>query len=405
MKKLLIVGLSFAVLLSGCAPSFDKDEEEIVQETNDSNEKAIIPKYNISESYYRTILPFKPGEARGLVAANLNTRLDIDEFEMGLMRIAQDSFSADKYYYQEGQYISKKTIQGWLSRKLTEKQLAAAKKEESENVGLNPPFDSSEVLEGLVDQTYEEGNYENEMSKSPIYLAHILEHNYLVKNKDDKVQLGGVVLGIALNSVHYYNLPDTLMGYPRETKIPQEEIEKEGKRIAEEVLNRVRRIKGLEKVPITIALFKQEDISSIAPGSFFAKTYVDEESKNIDDWEVVDEEYYFFPSSKASEDYREDSLMFSNFITDIDEFFPNYTGVIGRGFYVNEELRELTIDIPMQFYGKAEVIGFTQYVTGLVMDQFPNYINLQVYISSDKGPESLIIRETGQEKPFVHIYN
>ena len=40
---------------------------------------------------------------------------------------------------------------------------------------------------------FKEGN-----SNSPIYLAHILEHDYLIKGENDTVKLGGVVIGLAL---------------------------------------------------------------------------------------------------------------------------------------------------------------------------------------------------------------
>lgn len=377
------------LILSACAPSFEK-QEEVVQETNDSQEKAIVPKYNISDSYYRTISGFEPSAARGLVVSNLNTRLDVDEFETGLMRIAQDTFSPADYLFQDGQYLDKGTISNWLDRKLSPGQLEEEEMSESENLGLNPIDD-------------EQGTFEERKQNNPIYLASILEHNYLVKNDDGKFELGGVVIGLALNSVYYYNLPET--GYPREYEIDSAGLEKQGKQMAEEVLLRLRNIKGLENVPIVIALFKQEPKSSIVPGSFIAKADVKKESLMLEKWSEIDEEYYLFPSTKAMDTYREDSMRFLNFKADIDEYFPNYTGVIGKGFYKDEQLQQFTIEIPMQFYGKAEVIGFTQFVTGLVMEHFPSYISIQVYVSSVSGPESIIIRDAGDEDPFVHIYN
>ena len=109
MKKITFLGIVLAILLSGCAPKFDK-EQEIVSETDKSTEKAIVPNYQISKDYYKTMLPFKESEARGLVVSNLNTRYDIEEFETGLMRIAQKNFSPDKYFFREGQILKGSTI-------------------------------------------------------------------------------------------------------------------------------------------------------------------------------------------------------------------------------------------------------------------------------------------------------
>ncbi|WP_273127872.1 CamS family sex pheromone protein [Bacillus weihaiensis] len=396
MRKIYYLVLASFLLLTACAPNFG-EQEEIVKETeDDTTEKAIIPKYNISDSYYKMILPFQPGEARGLVTKQLNTRLDIDEFETGLMRLAQDTFSTDKYLYQEGQYIKSDVIKSWLSRKLTGKDLEAAKekakkeKKEYVELGLNPALPEPTEEAGL-----EEINEEN-----PIYLAHMLEHNYLIQ-KEDTGELGGIVLGLAMNSVHYYKQEN---GYAREYKIDRDELLAKGKEIAKEVVNRARSIQGLEDVPIVIGIYEQEESKSIVPGSFVAKTVVKEGSREVGKWTEIDEKYYFFPSADATSAHRDDAQMFSRFKDDIEEFFPNYTGVIGKAFYRNGEMSYLDIEIPMQFYGKAEVVGFTQFVTGKVMDYFPDYISLEVNIMSTTGQEALILKESDQEEPTVHIY-
>ncbi len=118
----------YAHALSLCAEFWGEEEQEMVQKTDKSKEKAIIPKYNISDSYYKMVLPFKAGKARGLTTERLNTRLDIDEFETGMMRLAQDSFSTDDYLFQEGQYLDEDTVTSWLARKKTGDDLKKRRK-------------------------------------------------------------------------------------------------------------------------------------------------------------------------------------------------------------------------------------------------------------------------------------
>lgn len=375
MKKLMTLLICALLTLSACAPKFNQ-EEKVVQEIENKKQKAIIPKYNISNSYYRTILPFQPGEARGLIVENVNTRLDMEEFELGLMRIAQEKFSPSQYLFQQGQYLDRKTIESWLKRK------------QGNGEGLNPALRN-------------EGTNAEKNKKSPLYISHILEHNYLVKTGNDKVKLGGVVIGLAMNSVHYY---ETEEGYPREVKISKSDMEKEGKKAAEEIVSRLRQMDGLKEVPIIIGLFEQQPKSSIVPGRFFAAGYVDKGSNSIKNWENINEEYYVFPSDEAQKNHRDDLVKFLNLKSDIEEFFPNYTGVIGRAFYRDDQLQQLTIDVVMQFYGKTEVIGFTQYVTGLLMEKMPDYIPISVYVSSVRGPESIIVKSPDKNEPFVHIY-
>ncbi|MHC0039460.1 CamS family sex pheromone protein [Pseudoneobacillus sp. C159] len=387
MKPFLMVLLSLFLLLSGCAPNFEK-QEEVVQEQQDSNKKAIIPKYQISDKYYRTILPFEPSKARGMVVGELNTRNDISEFETGLMRLAQGSFDPDQYLFQEGQTLDTKTVESWLKRKCLPGQLKEARLTESENIGLNP--------------TDEKQCSPRTRGNAPIYLASILEHNYLIKSDEKTVQLGGIAIGLALNSIHYYQPEE--FGPIFEEKIDPAVMEKEGKKIAAEVVRRLRAMPGLKEVPIMIGLFEQESKASVVPGHFFAYSTVGKGSANIDKWEKASDKYYLFPSSAATKDHRDDVTSFLNFKQDVEEYFPNFTGVVGKAFYKGEQLQNLNISISIQFYGRAEVIGFTQYVTGLVMEHFPDYISVQVDVSSVSGPEALIVRKAEAKEPFVHIY-
>lgn len=388
MRKLLSVALGIALFLTGCAPNFQK-KEEIVQDENNNEETAIIPKYNISDDYYRTILPFKHSESRGLVVNNVDTKYNLNEFETGLMRTAQNSFNPDKYFFQEGQYLDSKTVSSWLNRKFTPAQLKERGLEESENIGLNPLDD-------------EVGTIAERNKKNPIYLAHILEHNYLIKGENGKVSLGGVVIGLAMNSIHYYQ--KVQYGATFEEKIDHATLEQKGKEMATEIMKRLRGIEGLEEVPITIALFEQASRTSIVPGNFFAFSHANKGSSKLGDWKKIDEKYVLFPSAEATKEHRDDVTSFSNFKQDVEDYFPNFNGVVGRSFYVGGHLQELNIDIPIQFYGKTEAIGFTQFVTGKVMEHFPDYISVQVNISSVLGPEAIIVRKMDQKEPFVHIY-
>lgn len=386
MRKLSVLAISLVLLLSACAPKLQGQNQ--VVKTDKSKGKAIIPSYNISDNYYRTILPFQPGKARGLVVNDINTRYDLNEFEMGLMRIAQHSFDTKKYYFQEGKEISGDTIKLWLNRQYTPEQLKKNGIKPSDNIGLNP------VDTGTP-----------EAPSSPIYLAHILEHDYLTKDDKGNVSLGGVAIGLALNSTYYYRVTQSNGGFiEMEKSIPYDEMESQGKKIAAEVVKRMRSMKGLEDVPITIALFEQQSKTSIVPGNFIDYATVDKGSTNLNSWQKVNEKYYLFPSDEAQSAHRDDETQFLNFKQDVEQYFPNFNGVIGRAFYVDDQLQDLNITIPIQFYGKTEAVGFTQYVTGLVMEHFPKYLSVSVNVTSVNGPEALIVKKANDTDPFVYIY-
>ncbi|UFT99925.1 CamS family sex pheromone protein [Radiobacillus kanasensis] len=382
MRKKLILMLVGLLLLTSCAPSFDNSEEDIVEENQDqtNQETAIIPSYSLSEENYRVILPYKLGKARGVIVNQVFNRLDIDELEEGLKRHSKDVFEPDKYFFQEGQYLTEDIVYEWLG---------SAKPDEEGNQGLNPP---------LAENATKKQHQEN-----PRYLSHILEQDYLMKTGEDRVVLGGVSIGLAMKSVYRFQ---TEIGGPYFfEKISKQEMLSKGQELAQKIVERMRKMEGLSKVPIMVSLYREEAQDSMVPGNFVAKTVVEEGSSSVGDWEEINEKHVLFPSDEASENYKEDANNLSFFEQDIAEYFPNYTSVIGKGFYVNDELQKLTIEIPIQFNGKAEVVGFSQYVYGLVVEGFQPHYDLEINITSGDQQESLITREAGEEEPQVHIYH
>jgi protein involved in sex pheromone biosynthesis len=399
-KRIGLLLCCFSLILSGCSLSL-KNEDKVVQESNNNKkgEDAIIPRYSISNDYYKTILPFKPSKTRGAVVSNVDNRLDINEFELGLMRIVHEQYPTDEYLYQEGQLLSKKTVESWLKRKYTPSQLKE-KQEALKKANLNP---SSIVNDGLnpIENESKKLNEDEKAEASPIYLNHILEQDYL-KKSGKEVKIEGIAIGLAMNSVYYYQEEH---GYPRELKISQSDMLKQGKAIAQEILSRLRKTNEFKDIPITFAIFRQQSQSSVVPGSYVAMTSVSGNESSINGWDKINEKYYLFPSAAATADYRDDAMKMVNFKSDIENYFPNYTGVVGTGFYKDNELIQLKIDIPMQFYSKGEVIAFTQYVAGLMMDHFPSYLKVETNVFSANGQEALIVKEVDAKEPSVHIYN
>lgn len=405
IRGMLLSLTGILLLLTSCAP---KVEEEIVQNPDETTEQelSIVPSYQLSDDNYKMLLPFRPSKARGVVVNQLRNRLDIEEVEDGLRRHSIEFFDPGKYYFEEGQYLSESTVYDWLGRFPTDAQLdrkvddeIAKRKQDGRNYdeetirtslqqGLNPPLEED-------DDTTEE-----EYRESPRYLSHILEQNFLERKDDNTVELVGISIGLALKSEYSFNAEDK---GPYYEPISEKEMLKQGKELAQIVLERIRKIEGLENIPIMIALYQEETEASPVPGNFVAKTLVSGNDAQIGEWKSTNEEYVLFPSSVAKDNYFDDYEMISSFGQSISEYFPNYVGYIGEGFYLNEDLKKLSIEIPIEFYGSAEVVGFTQYTYGLVKSTFPNRYDIEIKISSNDKLESLIYREAGEEDPTVHI--
>src|SRR5699024_10993607 len=176
-------------------------------------------------------------------------------------------------------------------------------------------------------------------------------------------------------------------------------------KIAQTVLKEIREIEGLENIPVMIALFGEAEQSSPVPGNFIQKTVVNKGDNEIGKWEKINEEYILFPSNAAKEKYAKDYQSVKAFSEKIDSYFPNYVGVVGTGFYVDGELRKLSIDVQIEFYGKGEIVGFHQYAYGLVEEIFAKHYDIEVSVFSSDGAESLIFRDSGEEEPSVHIFH
>ena len=375
MRKMLLMPALVAVLLiGGCMPSLGGQEEELIQDSGESvEETVIIPDVKIKEEYYQTLLPFKKSASRGLITVTTRTKYDIQEVEEGLLRLSTRHYDPKNHYFQEGQYIDGETARLWLGNK-----------SENNPEGLNPS------KEGMTE--------EEEAEKSPTYLAHIVEQNFLVMTKDNKVKLEGISIGLAMNTIHY----SSRASGGKETEIPDKEIEKQGTLMAEEIIKRLRSQEGLEGIPIVVGLYKQGSRQSILPGTYFATVFA-EKGKAPSGWKLVDEKYVLFPSATNDEKYRDANTAFLNFKQAIDDYFPSFVNVIGRGHYTGGKLSSLEIEMPIQFFGTSETIGFTQYVTSLLPKYLPD-VHTEVSITSVNGPEALIVKEAGEEEAYVHIY-
>lgn len=390
MKKIALAILSLGLIVSGCSAGADKDEK-VAEKSGKAKEQSVVPKYAISDEYYKTTIPFDGGNARGLVVQGLNSRLDIDEFETGLMRIAKESFNTKDNFLKGGSALDTQVIQMLVKRKRTDaeqKELEDKLKKDAvkfPNIGLNPAL-------GTGSESLEVKN-----KKNPIYISNILEHDYYVKKGDNSEERVGMVVGLAMNSVQYFNEEH---GYPREAAIPDEKMLAEGKKMAQEILKVIHQKQpDTKNIPITFAIYRQSPKSSLVPGNFVSYANVEKGSETVEDWKQINEKYYLFPSEQAKTDNkREDLARVSNFKAKLSDYFQgDYTAVIGTGMYRDDELREMKLDIPVQFNGKAEIIGFTQYVAGLVMEYFPNYMKVQVTIKSVERPEAIIIREADRK--------
>ncbi|MCM3762007.1 CamS family sex pheromone protein [Alkalihalobacillus oceani] len=387
-----LAGLSLTLLLlAGCLPIAPPEEEEAeVEEAVDDGEPSVevVPQVITPDNYYQSVLydgTYLHGQSRGFGNSVVHNRLDLDELEIGLTRIAQQYFEPENYFFREGQFIEREELNSWLRRY-----------DENDNpLGLNPPLGEGDTMR------------EREENQ-PRALSHILEHNYMVEGENGQLNLGGIVIGLSMNSVYNFRVEDEQGRYYfYETPLSEAMIEQEGRRIAEEVVNRLRaedRENGaFNEIPIIVALFREQPQESVIPGSFIAQAEA-EPGGSLERWQRINQRYYLFPSNEANEEARNEADQFQRFKDDIQDFFDTYIGVVARGRYEDNQIQELTIEIPIRYQGKAEIVALSQFAASQVQQRFQGGYKVSVSITSVSGNTESIVILNPNEEPFIHVY-
>jgi len=401
MKRTIILLISTIFLLAACNNNqkdnqSDKDESGSKNSQNTNQVKQIATDKNVQGDNYRTILPFKESQARGLLQDNMANSYNGEDFESGLLTLSKEVFPTNKYLYQDGQYLDKKTINAYLNPKYTKKEIDKMSENEkkskkaNENLGLNPSHNGETDEEKIAKQ-------------SPAYLSNILEQDFYGNNDSKAKNIKGMTIGLAMNSVYYYQKEKDGETYSK--KLDDKEIEKQGKQMASEMLSRLRENSDLKDIPIHFAIYKQSGQDSITPGEFIAGATADDGKTKINEWDAIKEKSALLPSSTA-EDYNETlNNNFKQFNDNLQSYFSNFTQAVGKVKFINKKPKQLTVDLPIDYYGQAETIGITQYVTEQAEKYFDNIDEYEIRIKDGNTPRALISKSKDDREPQVHIYH
>nr|WP_250161436.1 CamS family sex pheromone protein [Furfurilactobacillus milii] len=349
---------------SSTTPTTSKKKVQTTGQTNSNNYQGVI-----KDGHYLT------SAARGVTNDQDNNTMNLKSFESGLLNVSKKEFKPSKYIFQEGQYLSTSTVQKWVERKSNDNP-----------TGLNP-----------VDNGQKDANKRN-----PLYLQTIEEQDYMTQDGDN-LSLSGMTIGIGLNSVDYYTKEK--YGAQYSTNISDEQMTTQGRAIAAEVLKRVRATKGVGKdVPIVIALYKQASDDSLVGGTFFS--YSVNDGNNISSWQNINQRNVVFPSAGGSSTSgtSNDESNFENFKTQIQNFFPNLSGVTAQAQYQDDNLAGMNVTITTQFYSQTEIISFTQYLAQVAPKYLPSGVPIDITVQSTDGVQSFLSRDSGQTKFSTHVF-
>ena len=399
MKRTIILFISAIFLLSACG---NEDNEKSKEQSNDNKQqeksgsvKEIATDKNVQGNNYRTILPFKESQARGLLQDNMANSYNGEDFENGLLELSKEVFPTDDYLYQDGQYLDKDTINAYLDPKYTKSEVDAMDEDErkekkaNENLGLNPSHNGETDPEKIAED-------------SPAYLSNILEQDFYASGDTKGKKIKGMTIGLAMNSTYYYQKEKDGETYSKD--LDDKEIKKQGKQMAGEILSRVRENKALKDIPIHFAIYKQTGENSIVPGEFIAGTTVEDGKTRINEWKDINQTTALLPSDEASKIDENLNNNFKQFNDDLQTYFNNFTQAVGTVKFDNKKAKQLTVDVPIDYYGEAETIGITQYITEQAEKYFDDIDEYEIRIKDGNKAKALISKTEDDKDPQVHIY-
>ncbi|HJE45727.1 hypothetical protein FD30_GL000304 [Levilactobacillus namurensis DSM 19117] len=320
---------------------------------------------------------YRVSKSRGVTnTQDSGNTYNLKSFENGMLNVSKKVFSTKNYVFQEGQYLSSTTVQDWLDRK-----------SKTNATGLNPVDNGSKSA----------------TKRNPIYIQALEEQDYMTQ-KNNKLSLAGVTVGIAVNSVDYYKKEQ--YGATYQTKISKADGEAYAKKTANTVLKRMRQKSALKNVPIVIAIYRQASNDSLVGGNFLAYSNNKAGTTSVSKWTALAQKNYVFPlESGQSSPNSNDASSFSNFKSQVENFFPNLSGVTAQAQYDGKTLQGMHINITTQFYSQTEIISFTQYLQTAAQKYLPSGVPIDITVSSTDGIQSFLSRKASEKTFSSHVFN
>ena len=378
MKKFIqALGLAGCVLLLTACGNLKNSDLASNSTTTTTKSKKYSTTSTI-EGGYSVLLKkgvYKTSPISGLEATNYDNSVDETAMERGLIRISKKVFSTKSYVIQEGQQLDENTVTDWLGRY-----------SKSNKTGLNP------VNNGKKSSS----------TRNPIILQQIMEEDFYTKTASG-YKLAGISLSLGLNSVDYYT--NTTGGTEYSTDISLAKRRSFGQKTANTIVERLHAKKKLKNIPIMVGLFSKTDTDSLVGGTYFSYGTASANSSKITKWNSVNEKTQVLPTvDNAKAISASDESKFTSFKDEIEDYFPNVSGVTATLRYVDGKLSYESIAITTQFYGYLQVQSFAEMVKTRAQKYLSQSAPVEITISSVNDTQAVVSKETAPGAYHMHVY-
>ena len=409
IKMNVSILLACLMLTGGVTQVRSKAQED--EPTNPDEVTVQTTTNQLSSDFYRAVIidgQYQIG-ASASSNNNLSSAANSRAFEEGLLRISKQVFPTEQYFMQEGQIIDEATMTSWLARESAtnpEGLNPALPEEDAETQSsLEESLASEESVDPADDpeDVTEEGAEENEqivtnVQSTPIYLSQVAEKNLMVETEEG-FALGGIVLGLAMNSTYEYTDAD---GVIHEQEISVGEMRERGRQFANIIVGRLRNTEELRSVPIVVGIYRTAPSDEVVGGTYVLDG-ISREGNSVTDWTENNEYRIALPIIEAS-DQSDQYAYFDNFNNEIINFFPNLNGISGEALYIDGGLASLNVEIVSQFYKQTEITALTQHITDVSQRTLPEGVAIEIKVISDAGVEAYVGRPAGATQYQSHIF-
>ncbi|EMI9090152.1 MULTISPECIES: CamS family sex pheromone protein [Bacillus] len=335
MKKM---ALSFAVvslLLGACSNDTISKKDEVIQK--DTKEKSMIPRTAVSKDYYRTVIPLKEQKVINTANIKTNSKLDLAEYENGLMNIATQQFDTENHVLQLNQYIPEKLVDELVAK-------------------VEAP-----VLTNIIEQDYFGKQNSNELSLSGVMIGLAMSSSVSNEEAMSKGTEVAKQLIEAINKNDKYNKsPITFAIFKQESTSSL----KNGTYIASTTV---------QKNDTNLGNWSTIDEQAYSyPSDEFKQAHGEDNTKITEFAKTMKE---FSPG----------------------DFIP----VNAKVSYKKNQMDALNMNIVIKYNGKTELMALTQMAAQSMLEKLPKDAKVQLQIKSESKIEAIIIKEKNSDKPFV----
>lgn len=363
MKKIVSIFCVITLLLCGCS------QEEVSESGT-----VLTP---VVEDGYRIVIPFEESDATQVHVTFNRSDYDTIAVGEGLMRYSTQYFSTSEYYLQDGQLLDRDTLQ--TNTYYGDNIGLLGFKTDTNTYGLNPEIGSElPVEDGEVCI----------VGSSTIPIIDIVEYNFH-SDSSGTSDIEGISLAIVLKRT----VTDA-DGVSH--TISDDNLQIIGEEAARNVVSYLKTLPEVSnQTPIMVALFTAESSDTNLAGTFFSVGYG---ISGIDQFNDVVEERVIFPSTSASSLDATVSAQFNSLKTSLFSFLPNDVSVIGKGFYIDNQLYELEITVTTQAKTYVENLALVQYVDSLMYYFSDNYYSITISFTSNTEQFAVLERAIGDEE-------